>query len=112
MENEGFVMYLSDTTELMLSQDYKERFRAEYWQLETRLNSLLLMLEQWDKGTLPFVPTCPRELYDEQIAAMGAYLKILKKRADLEAVDVSEAAKIDIMLGHACAACSLVDKED
>lgn len=31
---------LSDTTELMQSDDYKERLKAEYWQLVIRLEKL------------------------------------------------------------------------
>lgn len=44
------------------------------------------MLEKWDAGELNFKPTCPRGMYDEQIAAMKKYLEILEERADLEGV--------------------------
>lgn len=39
---------LSETTELMVSADYKERFQAEYMQLLIRYNGLKRMLDNWD----------------------------------------------------------------
>ena len=43
-------MELKDTTTLMVSSDYKERFKAEYYQLKIRLEKLKCMLQKWDKG--------------------------------------------------------------
>ena len=37
-------MELKDTVELMTSEDYKERFRAEYWQTKIRYDRLMNML--------------------------------------------------------------------
>lgn len=77
---------LKNTIKLMISDDYKERFKAEYYQLEIRRNKLILMLDAWDDGKLPFTPTCSRELYDEQLHYMNGYLRILKRRAHDEGV--------------------------
>lgn len=52
---------LKKSVELMLSADYKERFLAEYMQLKNRYEGLQKMVSNWDNGTLPFTPTCPRE---------------------------------------------------
>ena len=79
-------MELFDTIEMMSSEDYKERFRAEYYQLKIRIDKLAAMLAKWDKGELDFAPTCPRELYDEQINSMVSYLNVLSKRAIIENV--------------------------
>ncbi len=54
-------MNLKDTIEMMQSEDYKERFKAEYYQLEIRTEKLKAMLDKWDAGELSFKPTCPRE---------------------------------------------------
>ena len=43
-------MELKDTVALMASADYKERFKAEYYQLVIRFKKLQTMLEKWDKG--------------------------------------------------------------
>ena len=51
---------LQETATMMCSADYKERFHAEYYQLETRHEKLKAMVEKWDKGELSFTPTCPR----------------------------------------------------
>ena len=49
-------MELKDTVALMASADYKERFKAEYYQLVIRFKKLQAMLEKWDKGELDFTP--------------------------------------------------------
>lgn len=77
-------MKLSDTVEMMNSSDYKERFKAEYYQLVTRYRGLKSMLIKWDEGTLNFEPTCPRSTYNIQIKAMTDYIAILEARAVME----------------------------
>lgn len=81
-------MVLKDTIEMMVSEDYKERFKAEYFQLALRLGGLKAMLAKWDNGELNFSPTCPRCIYDEQVEAMESYLKILTKRAEIEKISL------------------------
>lgn len=77
-------MELADTAEMMMSEDYKERFRAEYGQVSIRHQKLKAMLEKWDKGELNFTPTCPRSTYDLQIKAMADYIAVLEARAVME----------------------------
>ncbi len=77
---------LEETSVLMNSADYKERFAGEYYQLETRYLKLKAMTEKWDKGELNFTPTCPRAIYDRQLSCMLLYLFILLERAELEQV--------------------------
>ena len=79
-------MELKDTAALMTSTDYKERFKAEYWQVRDRFLKLTVMLNKWDAGELDFTPDCPRELLDRQIRAMAEYIGILKERAAIEKV--------------------------
>ena len=68
---------LKQTVELMNSSDYKERFKAEYYQLKIRYDKLNTMVKKWDEGKLDFTPTCPREMYDDQLDSMYNYLKVL-----------------------------------
>lgn len=82
-------MELKDTIEMMASEDYKERFKAEYYQTKIRYGKLKYMLERWDDGTLDFIPTCPRSTYDLQISAMADYIAILETRAFIEGVTLS-----------------------
>ena len=77
-------MKLSDTVEMMNSTDYKDRFKAEYYQLAIRYKGLKAMLDKWDNGTLQFEPTCPRSTYNMQIKAMADYLAVLEARAVME----------------------------
>lgn len=78
---------LRDTVEMMNSEDYKERFRAEYCQVAIRFQKLQKMLEKWDKGELDFCPTCPRRIYNIQIKAMADYLAALEVRAVMEGIE-------------------------
>lgn len=81
-------MFLKDTIDLMNSDNYQDRFKAEYYQLEERRRKLEDMLKKWDCEELNFTPTCPRYLYDKQINAMTEYLEVLKERSILEGVDI------------------------
>ena len=79
---------LKDTVELMNSSDYKERFKAEYYQLKIRRDKLLNMCLAWDRNELSFTPTCSRDTYEAQLNAMNDYLLILEDRARIEKVDL------------------------
>lgn len=79
---------LQETATMMCSADYKERFRAEYYQLETRKEKLKAMVEKLDKGELSFTPTCPRSTYDLQLRAMADYKAVLEMRAKIEGVEL------------------------
>ena len=79
-------MELKDTVEMMNSEDYKERFKAEYCQTKIRYGKLKYMLERWDGGILDFVPTSPRSTYDIQIRAMADYIAVLEARAVMEGI--------------------------
>lgn len=81
---------LAETALLMVSDDYKERFKAEYNQLKIRYDKLKDMLLRWDLGDVDmgFTPTCPRSAYDLQIKAMEQYLAVLEMRAKIEGVEL------------------------
>lgn len=83
-------MELKDTIEMMQSSDYKERFKAEYYQLKIRLEKLMNMIVKWDNAELPFTPTVIRSVYTEQIYFMNEYLRILRKRAIVEGIKLEE----------------------
>ena len=80
------VTELKDTVEMMNSEDYKLRFKAEYAQVVIRYKKLKAMLEKWDNGELNFIPTCPRSTYNMQIKAMTDYIAVLEARAVMENV--------------------------
>ncbi len=81
-------MELRDTVEMMNSEDYKERFKAEYWQNVIRYQKLAAMLEKWDNGKLDFEPVCPRSTYNMQVKAMTDYIAVLEARAVMEGIDL------------------------
>lgn len=82
------MMELKDTAALMCSDDYKDRFKAEYLQLKIRRDKLSAMLVKWAAGKLGFTPTCSRGLYMVQLYTMDGYLDILRDRAKLEGVEL------------------------
>jgi len=81
-------MELKDTARMMDSEDYKERFKAEYYQNVIRYQKLAAMLEKWDKGGLDFEPVCPRSTYNVQIKAMTDYIAVLEARAVMEGIEL------------------------
>lgn len=83
-------MELRDTVEMMNSADYKERFKAEYYQTAIRYGKLKAMVDKYNNGTLEFKPTCPMSIYDIQLRAMRDYLTILEARAAIERVKLDE----------------------
>ena len=83
-------MELKETIDMMVSDDYKERFKAEYSQLKTRTEKLESMLEKWKYGALDFEPNCPSELLKKQLNAMHCYQSCLEERAKIEEIELGE----------------------
>lgn len=79
-------MELKDTIEMMQSEDYKERFIAEYGQTKIRYDKLHAMIVKYEAGTLNFTPKCSIELLKEQASYMGKYLYTLEVRAEIEGI--------------------------
>ena len=79
---------LSETVESMNSADYKERFRAEYWQLKIRYNKLHAMVVKYEAGTLQFTPSCSLDLLKHQKSLMGQLLYDLEVRAEIEHINL------------------------
>ena len=81
-------MELKDTIPMMDNPDYKERFKAEYYQTKIRYEKLHRMCIKYEAGTLDFTPNCSLELLKEQKAAMGNYLRCLEIRAEIEDIEL------------------------
>lgn len=83
-------MELKDTVDLMVSEDYKERFKAEYLQAKIRYEKLNNMLIKYEAGTLDFTPSCSKEVLEDQLYYMNEYLRTLRIRAEIENIDLEE----------------------
>lgn len=79
-------MELKDTVDLMTSDDYIERFKAEYFQTKIRYDKLHKMLIKRAAGKLEFEPATSTVLMNEQKRYMGEYLRILETRAEIEGI--------------------------
>lgn len=81
-------MELKDTIEMMNSEDYKQRFKAEYYQAKIRYDKLDAMTIKYEAGTLNFEPSCPLEVLKEQKKYMGNYIRMLRIRAEIEKIEL------------------------
>lgn len=81
-------MNLNDTVKMMNSEDYKERFKAEYYQTKIRYEKRHKMIVKYEAGTLNFTPSCSIELLKEQKKHMGQYLYCLEVRAEIEGIEL------------------------
>lgn len=76
-------MQLENTIDLMISKDYKDRFKAEYYQLENRIIGLTNMINNYYKKQLAFKIN-DISIYEKQLSVMTEYLNILTERAKLD----------------------------
>ena len=81
-------MELKETIEMMNSAEYKERFKAEYYQLNIRHEKLSRMLKGYREGTLNFKPNCSYELLHTQLVYMECYMNVLEERAKIENIEL------------------------
>ncbi len=90
-------MELRDTIELMISSDYKARFRAEYHQTKIRYEKLKKFntrieaaYETQHMKNAMEIPKhdCPENILYEQQSAMERYLYILEVRAEIEGIEL------------------------
>ena len=75
-------MKLEKTVDMMLSDQYKEQFKAEYHQTVYRRNKLNAMIKE--------TKTTDRNLYlyKWQLRVMDDYIYVLKERAKAEKIDL------------------------
>lgn len=81
-------MELKNTIDLMNSEDYRERFKAEYYQTKIRYDKLHKMIIKMEAGTCNFEPSCSLEIFKEQAKFMGMYLHVLEVRAQIEKIEL------------------------
>ena len=88
-----------DTIELMQSEDYKERFKAEYYQTKIRyerLKAFNTKIEAANTVKYEMSPVmlreprhdCPSPLLRGQQTVMGSYLHIPEVRAEIEGIEL------------------------
>ena len=91
---------LEHLVELMQSENYQDRFVAEYIQTKQRLEKLkhfntkieaATRTQHLDNGVDEPLHDCPAGLLREQQAAMGEYLHLLEVRAVIEDIDLEDA---------------------
>ncbi len=87
-------MTLRDTFPMMCDDDYKERFKAEYYQVKIRLEKLRRFNARIDAAhqypTKCEMPKhdCPSDVLYKQERIMGDYLDVLEMRAAIEGIEL------------------------
>lgn len=81
-------MELKDTVELMLSEDWKDRFVAEYLQTKIRYEKLHRMIIKREAGRQEFNTPIPLESWKTQANLMGRYLYELEKQAAIHGIEL------------------------
>lgn len=80
---------IREIAHLLISDDYKQRFVGEYWELRTRLEKLNDMIRKYDLCVLGFKLDCPISTLRNQADIMRRYLDILEDRAIYEKIDLT-----------------------
>ena len=92
VDGKPFAMELKDTIGAMCSDDYKERFMAEYYQTKIRYEKLKKFNTKIAAARQVAFPMpkhdCPDELLREQQSVMGNYLHLLELRAEIEGIEL------------------------
>lgn len=81
-------MELKDTVELMTSENWKDRFIAEYAQTKIRYEKLHKLFVKREAGKLDFETPIPIESWKAQLSAMGHYLYELEKQAAIHGIEL------------------------
>ena len=81
-------MRMQDTIELMMSIDFKDRIKAEYYQLKIRHEGLARMLKKYKEGTLGFTPKCDYDLLHTKLVYMEGYMNVLEEQAKIEGIEL------------------------
>ena len=89
---------LKDTVQDMLSNNYKDRFVAEYWQTKIRYEKLKNFCDKIEAYELhncgrPIQHDVPLYILRDQQSDMGKYLHWLQVRAIIEKIDLDNDIK-------------------
>jgi hypothetical protein len=70
------------------SEDYRERFKGEYYALRKRIHGLQRMLVKWNRGELDFDPSSSQATLEYQLRLMKQLKDVLEHRAQTEDIDL------------------------
>lgn len=85
-DNKVTTYTMNDAVKMVLSEDYKERFIAEYVETKIRYERLHSIIIKWCAGKADFVTDI--DLLEEQAKHMGNYLRVLEIRAVKEDIEL------------------------
>ena len=91
MEDISILTDMKNSVDYMCSDDWKQRFLAEYAQLVTRMEKLVDAM--WDEEDTNHEFNCPLGLLDLQLEKMAEYRQILEIRAEFYNLNLEEEIK-------------------
>lgn len=83
-------MELIDTIDLIIDDNYINRFKAEYYQLAIRCKKLNKYINDLQIGLIKDKPKTEINILRCQLSMMRNYLTILKHRAKVEHIELEE----------------------
>lgn len=86
-----------NTVGLKHSNDFKDRLKAEYYEVKIRYEKLHEMIVKYEAGTLNFKPKCPIDLFKQRAKNMREYLYTLEIRAEIEGIDLRQEIAIPMI---------------
>lgn len=89
-------MELKDTVALMNSEDYKDRFKAEYLQTKIRYEKLDEYIKKVENGEIVFDAEHDFELLKRQRECMREYLLCLTARTITEDIKIADSIEIKV----------------
>ena len=79
---------LKDTTVWMNSEDWRDRFVAEYLQTKIRYEKLHKLIVKREVGKHGFLTPIPLESWKDQAKYLGLYLHELEKQAEIHNIEL------------------------
>lgn len=87
-KTKGFPTDWKTIVPLILSDDYKERFKGEAYEVNRRIIALEKVLEDSSRGKLGFKLESGEPVLKKQLSAMVEYRNYLLLRARLESIEL------------------------
>ena len=82
------MLELIDTVNMMTSEDWKDRFKAEYLQTKIRYEKLHKLIVKREVGKIGFETPISLKSWINQAKYMGLYLYELEKQAAIHGIEL------------------------
>lgn len=81
---------LKETVDLMLSDNFRDRLKAEYWQNVIRYNSLSMYIDKLKNSKNPYESAVPIKTLERQLTYMSLMNGVLEERLEADDINADE----------------------